>query len=131
MNTSVQIEGITSSLLYSLAFIAQTKGSIRDAITQITADPNVFVHGMADRKVGGIERQTPDGNVPPVFPAALSAHLPEPFKSEPSGLQNDNRGTRMHHKFIVIDFDQPTARVYLGSYNLSKPADRQNGENPC
>ena len=35
----------------------------------------------------------------------------------------------MHHKFIVIDFDKPTARVYLGSYNFSSPADVQNGEN--
>ena len=35
----------------------------------------------------------------------------------------------MHHKFVVIDFDKPTARVYLGSYNFSKPADTQNGEN--
>ena len=35
----------------------------------------------------------------------------------------------MHHKFAVIDFDQPTARVYLGSYNFSAPADTQNGEN--
>jgi phosphatidylserine/phosphatidylglycerophosphate/cardiolipin synthase-like enzyme len=35
----------------------------------------------------------------------------------------------MHHKFVVIDFDNPTARVYLGSYNFSSPADRKNGEN--
>ena len=35
----------------------------------------------------------------------------------------------MHHKFTVIDFDKPTARVYLGSYNFSTPADRKNGEN--
>jgi phosphatidylserine/phosphatidylglycerophosphate/cardiolipin synthase-like enzyme len=35
----------------------------------------------------------------------------------------------MHHKFVVIDFDKPTARVYMGSYNFSKPADLQNGEN--
>ena len=35
----------------------------------------------------------------------------------------------MHHKFVVIDFDKPTARVYLGSYNFSGPADTQNGEN--
>ena len=35
----------------------------------------------------------------------------------------------MHHKFVVIDFDKPTARVYLGSYNFSNPADTQNGEN--
>lgn len=36
----------------------------------------------------------------------------------------------MHHKFVVIDFDKPTARVYLGSYNFSSPADLKNGENP-
>ena len=35
----------------------------------------------------------------------------------------------MHHKFVVIDFDKPTARVYLGSYNFSIPADKRNGEN--
>jgi phosphatidylserine/phosphatidylglycerophosphate/cardiolipin synthase-like enzyme len=35
----------------------------------------------------------------------------------------------MHHKFIVIDFDKPTARVYTGSYNFSNPADEKNGEN--
>ena len=35
----------------------------------------------------------------------------------------------MHHKFVVIDFDKPTARVYMGSYNFSTPADTKNGEN--
>jgi phosphatidylserine/phosphatidylglycerophosphate/cardiolipin synthase-like enzyme len=35
----------------------------------------------------------------------------------------------MHHKFLVIDFDKPTARIYLGSYNFSDPADGKNGEN--
>ena len=35
----------------------------------------------------------------------------------------------MHHKFVVIDFDKPSARVYTGSYNFSNPADTKNGEN--
>ena len=35
----------------------------------------------------------------------------------------------MHHKFLVVDFDKPSARVYLGSYNFSVPADTKNGEN--
>jgi len=35
----------------------------------------------------------------------------------------------MHHKFAVIDFDKPTARVYFGSYNFSGSADTKNGEN--
>jgi len=118
-------ENTTSSLLYSLAFLAQTKGPIRDAVEKLTEGSDIFVFGMADKKVGGIELRTPDGNRAPVSPAALGENAPEPFKSEPTG----GGGVRLHHKFVVIDFDQPTARVYLGSYNFSKPADVDNGEN--
>ncbi len=116
---------ITSCLFYSLAFLYQTPGVIQDAIKKISKNKSIFVYGISDRKVGGIDLQKPDTNVSPVFPAALSGNVPEPFKSEPKG----GGGNRMHHKFLVLDFDKPTARVYLGSYNFSVPADRQNGEN--
>jgi phosphatidylserine/phosphatidylglycerophosphate/cardiolipin synthase-like enzyme len=35
----------------------------------------------------------------------------------------------MHHKFVVIDFGTPDARVYAGSFNFSTAADTSNGEN--
>ena len=116
-----------STLFYSLAFLYQTTGPIRDAITAVTKNPQRFVYGISDRKVGGgLDVQKPNGNVKPVYPSQLSKNLPAPFKAEPTG----GFGTRMHHKFVVIDFDDPaTARVYLGSYNFSPPADTQNGEN--
>jgi hypothetical protein len=115
----------TSCLFYSLAFLFQTPGVILDAIKTVTADNNLFVYGISDKKVGGLELQKPDGNLAPVRPAALSKNVPLPFSEEPVG----GGGNRMHHKFAVIDFDKPSARVYLGSYNFSKPADRTNGEN--
>jgi phosphatidylserine/phosphatidylglycerophosphate/cardiolipin synthase-like enzyme len=115
----------TSSLLYSLAFLYQTPGVILDAINKVSNTDGIFVYGISDRKVGGIALQKPDGNVAPVFPAALTKNVPEPFSAEPTG----GGGIRMHHKFLVVDFDKPTARVYLGSYNFSKPADVKNGEN--
>jgi phosphatidylserine/phosphatidylglycerophosphate/cardiolipin synthase-like enzyme len=116
----------TSSLLYSLAFLYQTPGVIQDAIRKVMDDPNRFAYGISDREVGGLEVQTPDGNVAPVYPSQLTGrNAPEPFKSEPTG----GSGVRMHHKFVVIDFDKPTARVYFGSYNFSTAADTQNGEN--
>ena len=115
----------TSSLFYSLAFLYQTPGVMLDAIKKVSEDNKLFVYGISDRKVGGIDLQKPDGNVSPVFPSALGKKLPEPFKSEPVG----GSGNRMHHKFLVVDFNKPTARVYLGSYNFSGTADTKNGEN--
>jgi len=117
-----------SSVFYSLAFLHQTEGSVRDAIKRVTENPRIFVYGMADRRIGGLDVQLPDGNIAPVRPEALTANVPEPFKSEPTGLAG-GVGTRMHHKFVVVDFDRPTARVYTGSYNFSSAADRKNGEN--
>jgi phosphatidylserine/phosphatidylglycerophosphate/cardiolipin synthase-like enzyme len=114
-----------SSLFYSLAFLYQTPGVILDAINQVTEKERVFVYGISDKKVGGIVLTKPDGNQAPVGAAALEKNVPPPFNAEPTG----GGGTRMHHKFVVIDFDQPTARVYLGSYNFSASADTKNGEN--
>ena len=114
-------EQTTSSLFYSLAFLHQTPGPIREAIKKVTQD-KIFVYGVSDKKVGGIDLQKPDGNVAPVDPVTLENYVLEPFKSEPVG----GSGNRMHHKFVVIDFDKPTARVYLGSYNFSSAADTQN-----
>ena len=115
----------TSSLLYSLAFLYQTKGAIRDAIVAVTDRKDRFVYGMSERKVSGLDVQKPDGNVAAVYPSALTKNLPPPFKPEPTG----GKGIHLHHKFVVIDFDKPTGRVYLGSYNFSAAADRDNGEN--
>lgn len=113
-----------SSLFYSLAFLSQTKGSVRSAIDKVTLDDDIFVYGMSDKKTR-IDLLRPDGNVAPVFFKALTKHVPEPFKSEATG----GFGTNIHHKFVVIDFDKPSARVYLGSYNFSNSADTKNGEN--
>jgi phosphatidylserine/phosphatidylglycerophosphate/cardiolipin synthase-like enzyme len=116
----------SSSLLFSLAFLYQAPGPIKDAIVGLSKKKDIFVFGISDKKVGGLDVKTPTGNQPVTFPAALTGKgLPEPFKSEVSG----GAGVKMHHKFLVIDFDKPTARVYMGSYNFSSTADLKNGEN--
>jgi PLD-like domain len=115
----------TSSLFYSLAFLSITPGVIKEAIKKISKKAGIFAYGIADKKVGGIDLQMPNGNIAPVFSSALDKNVPPPFNKEPTG----GGGNRMHHKFVVIDFDKSTARVYLGSYNFSIPADGKNGEN--
>lgn len=116
---------VKSSLLYSMAFLSQTGGPIREALTAITESKKIFVYGIADKPVGGISLKNTDGNPQPVSPAIISKNIPAPFKAEPSG----GSGIRMHHKFLVMDFNTPNARVYMGSYNFSGVADAKNGEN--
>jgi phosphatidylserine/phosphatidylglycerophosphate/cardiolipin synthase-like enzyme len=124
------IKDAESSVFYSLAFLSQTGGAVTEAIKEVTQKEGIFVYGISDKKTGGLDIQLPDGKIAPVHAANLSGKLPEPFKSEPTGLGPNGVGTRMHHKFVVIDFDKPDkARVYMGSYNFSKPADNENGEN--
>jgi hypothetical protein len=115
----------TSCLFYSLAFLAITPGIIKETIKKVSKKNGIFAYGISDKKTGGIDLQMPNGNIAPVFAAALDKGVPAPFNKESTG----GGGNRMHHKFVVIDFDKPTARVYLGSYNFSKPADQKNGEN--
>ena len=114
-----------SSLFYSLAFLWETKGVVLNAIEAVTDKDNIFVYGLSDKSVGGLDLQLPNGNPPVAFPSNLLNNLPPPFSQEASG----GSGVRMHHKFVVIDFNKPTARVYTGSYNFSIAADTKNGEN--
>lgn len=126
-----------SCVFFSLAFLGQTKkGPIGPALGKQIRSKTVHAFGIADAQVKGgnlgITVMTPDNKRRVVRAAALTGGVPAPFSTEPSGLSGSgghHRGTRMHHKFVVIDFDTDDARVYLGSYNFSEPADLENGEN--
>ncbi|KAH8646898.1 hypothetical protein BX600DRAFT_477097 [Xylariales sp. PMI_506] len=114
-----------SSLFYSLAFLYETKGLVQNAIKEVTNTDGIFVYGLSDKSVGGLDLQLPNGNPPIAFPANLLRDVPPPFQAEATG----GNGTRLHHKFVVIDFNKPTARVYTGSHNFSVAADTKNAEN--
>jgi len=124
-SVATDIRKTKSSLFYSLAFLYQTPGAIVKAIEKLQKDDEVFSFGVSDHDVGVLRLANPSGLVRVVYPETLGKVLPPPFKPEQSG----GSGVRMHHKFVVIDFDQPDARVYFGSFNFSTAADRSNGEN--
>jgi hypothetical protein len=126
-----------TSVFFSLAFLGQmTKGPIGPALGKQIQNTAVHTLGIADASVKegnlGVAVLTPDNKKRVVRSSALTGNVPAPFSTEPSGLSGSggqHRGTRMHHKFVVIDFDTDDARVYLGSYNFSEAADQKNGEN--
>lgn len=131
------IDKAKSCLLFSLAFLGQIKkGPIGPALGRKIKSKTVHTLGIADARVGGdnlgVQVLSPDNKRRIVRSSALTGGAPAPFSTEPSGLSGKHgfhRGTRMHHKFVVVDFDTKDARVYFGSYNFSVPADQDNGEN--
>jgi phosphatidylserine/phosphatidylglycerophosphate/cardiolipin synthase-like enzyme len=126
-----------SSVFFSLAFLGQmTKGPIGPALGTKIKSKSVHTLGIADASVKagnlGVTVLTPDNKRRVVRSSALTGNVPAPFKTEVTGLsgsKGQHRGTRMHHKFVVVDFDTKDAVVYLGSYNFSEVADQKNGEN--
>jgi phosphatidylserine/phosphatidylglycerophosphate/cardiolipin synthase-like enzyme len=125
-----------NSVFFSLAFLGQTtKGPVGPAIGAALERNKKFVLGVSDKPVGadnlGLEVVSADGQKRIVKPEALTKDVPPPFSAEPTGLSGKNAfgGTRMHHKFVVLDFETDDARVYFGSFNFSDPADFENGEN--
>lgn len=131
------IDKAKSSVFFSLAFLGQmTRGPVGPALGRAIKSKKVFTLGIADARVKegnlGVTVLSADEKRRTVRSSALIGNVPAPFKNEPSGLAGENgdkRGTRMHHKFVVLDFDTNNARVYLGSHNFSVPADSENGEN--
>lgn len=118
------IDQATSSVLFCLAFLNQAKtGPVREAIDRLE-DKNIFSYGISD-KAGGLNVNKPDGSIGIVDFEHLAKYAPMPFKTEWSGAG----GIHEHHKFVVTDFNLPTAKVFTGSSNQSMSGEAKNGDN--
>ena len=117
------IDQAASSVLYAIAFLNQIKsGPTKEAVDRLMTR-QIFSYGISD-KAGGLALTKPDGSTGLVDFQFLAAHAPEPFKSEWSG----GRGINIHHKFVITDFNLPTAKVFTGSSNLSPAGEGNNGD---
>jgi PLD-like domain len=128
---STAITNAKRSIFYAIAFRGAQRGAADIALNAIDAD-KLLVMGVADKpgkKNGppGTETivQLPGRGRQALKPGALKKPLPEPFKSEWAG----GSGVRMHHKFIVCDFNRKSAIVYTGSSNLAAGGEHENGDN--
>jgi phosphatidylserine/phosphatidylglycerophosphate/cardiolipin synthase-like enzyme len=118
------IDQATSSVFFCIAFLNQaTSGAVREAVDRLE-DKAVFSYGISDKK-GGLQVKKPDGSLGIVDFKYLAKYAPEPFKTEWDGGQ----GIHEHHKFVVTDFNLPTAKVFTGSSNLSVNGEQKNGDN--
>jgi hypothetical protein len=117
------IDNATSSVFFAIAFLYQSSGPVRDSVNLLMKRP-LFSYGISD-KSGNLIINKPDGSIGMVSFAALGKNAPPPFNAE----WNGGSGIDEHNKFVVVDFNLPTARVYTGSSNLSPSGETNNGDN--
>ena len=120
------VNGAAKSVFYAIAFRGQQTGPADLALNKIDAK-KLLVMGVADKpgKKEGTVVQLPGRGRQALAPAALAAHLPEPFKSEWAG----GNGVRMHHKFVICDFNGASPVAFTGSSNLAAGGEHDNGDN--
>ena len=91
-----------SSVLYSLAFLSNTPGAIRESLAERTGQEDLLVAGNSDHRTG-IQVAVGSSRLPPTYVVPLDSDAPPPFSEEPKALTSSNGGTRMHNKFIVLN----------------------------
>ena len=120
------IEEAESSVLYSIVFLNQLTGDVRQALDELM-DRSLFSYGVAQR-VSGLTVNKPDGSRGLLPFAYLAENAPEPFKAEWSG-QTTGHSNMVHHKFLVKDFNGDRPAVYTGSSNMADGGEKSNGDN--
>jgi hypothetical protein len=119
----IQKKGV-SSVLFSIMQMTSAGGAVMPALKAIQGNTKVFSYGVSDA-TDSVALYKPGSRRGILVNAKqLIKELPKPFAQE-TRLSAHN----IHHKFIVIDFNKPSARVYFGSSNLALGGEQQNGDN--
>lgn len=119
------IENAESSVLYSMVFLSQLTGKVRDALEELM-DRSLFSYGVAQR-TGQLAVTKPDGSTGLLPFAYLAKSAPQPFKREWSGNTTE-RSNMVHHKFLVTDFNGDDPTVFTGSSNMAAGGEEDNGD---
>jgi phosphatidylserine/phosphatidylglycerophosphate/cardiolipin synthase-like enzyme len=114
-----------SSVLYAIMAFGTGTGPVLEALRDLTADSGVFWFGMRQSS-SGVSVVKPDRNVGQFADFAfLKDQVPKPFQAEVSG----GLGQVIHHKFVVVDFNDSKPVVFTGSSNLAAGGEKANGDN--
>lgn len=130
-----ELNAADSSILFAVMAL---KGSstVLDTLRTIHDSGTVYSAGVTDhsgaedepppdRESAGVTYFGPGKPGKLIESAALTKLVPPPFNAEvTAGLAH-----MIHHKFVVVDFNDTEPVVFLGSSNLAKLAEEENGDN--
>ena len=119
------IKEAKSSVLFAIMEIGAASGPAMDAIRTLPDRNDLYTFGTTQKLDGDLKVTVPADPDSPFIPFSyLKAKVPHPFRKEIAG----GSGQIIHHKFVVVDFNGESPKVYAGSSNLAN-AESSNGDN--
>jgi phosphatidylserine/phosphatidylglycerophosphate/cardiolipin synthase-like enzyme len=118
------IQKAHSSVLYAVMEL-QGGGPVMDDLRNLGTRTDIFGYGVTQSEKG-LNLYKP-GQTSGLFAdfSYLASKVPAPFRAEWSG----GRGQVIHHKFVVVDFNDQHPVVFTGSSNLAEGGEQSNGDN--
>jgi phosphatidylserine/phosphatidylglycerophosphate/cardiolipin synthase-like enzyme len=119
------IRDADSSVLFAIMDVGQGSGPVLDEIRRLPKRRELYAFGTTQRASGSLQVRAsgrPSTFIPFDY---LRAKTPEPFRPEIAG----GPGQVIHHKFVVVDFNDTDPVVYAGSSNLAAGGEAENGDN--
>lgn len=96
-----------------------------DEIRELPKRSGIYGFGTTQRASGSVTVQA-SGHPSTFIPFAfLKEKVPQPFRPEIGG----GAGQVIHHKFVVVDFNDSDPVVFAGSSNLAAGGEEENGDN--
>jgi phosphatidylserine/phosphatidylglycerophosphate/cardiolipin synthase-like enzyme len=119
------IKNAKSSVLFAIMEVARGTGVVLDEIRKLPQREELYAFGTTQRASGSLT-VTASGRPQTFIPFSyLQKKVPEPFRAEASG----GAGQVIHHKFVVVDFNDAAPVVFAGSSNLAAGGETENGDN--
>jgi hypothetical protein len=122
---SKRVKSAKSSVLFCIMSLDEnTGGSVYPALREAQNNEGLFSYGVTDstKSVSLYKPGSRKGIL--VNAKSLARELPPPFNKEETFNAH-----RIHHKFVVVDFNKSNATVYFGSSNLALGGEKSNGDN--
>jgi hypothetical protein len=119
------VHAADSSVLYAVMEMGGT-GRVLEELKRLQGSDRVFTYGMSQKTDGSAVIRAPGKARGMLVPFAyLSEKVPPPFNKEWAG----GGGKVIHHKFVVVDFNDSEPVVFTGSSNLAAGGETSNGDN--
>lgn len=118
------IQNAHSSVLFAVMEL-EGGGPVMDELKQLSNRSDIFSYGITQSEKGLNLYKPGETHAILTEFSYLEKKVPQPFRSEWSG----GLGQVIHHKFVVVDFNDQHPVVFCGSSNLSAGGEQDNGDN--